>query len=142
LVDLLRESDAFIPELSLVAVSGNKPVGHILFSRIVIVDQDQNKHASLALAPMSVRPEFQGKGIGGLLVKSGLDKARTLNYKSIIVVGHEQYYPKFGLLPAVIWNIKAPLEVPANVFMALELVTGAFQGVSGTVQYPMEFGMD
>ena len=139
LVGLLRKSDAFVPELSLVATVEGKVIGHILFSEIVIVDADQNEFPSLALAPMAVLPAFQRKGVGGQLVRAGLEKAKALKYKSVIVLGHEHYYPKFGFEPAEKWGIKPPFEVPANVFMALELVPDGLKDVSGTVQYPQEF---
>ena len=97
------------------------------------------KFESLALAPIAVRPEFQQKGIGGQLIKSGLNKARELKYKSVIVLGHKHYYPKFGFEPVDKWNIKAPFDVPADFFMGLELVKDGLKGVSGTVRYPKEF---
>ena len=139
LVDLLRKSSAFVPELSLVATVDNKIVGHILFSKIIIVDDNQNEYESLALAPMAVKPEFQKQGIGSQLVNSGLGKARELKYKSVIVLGHEHYYPKFGFEPAEKWHIKAPFEVPAINFMGIELIPNGLEGVTGTVQYPKEF---
>jgi putative acetyltransferase len=139
LVNNLRESEAFVPELSLVATIDNKIVGHTLFSRIVIIDNNQNEFESLALAPIAVRPEFQQKGIGGQLIRAGLDKARELNFKSVIVLGHEYYYPKFGFVPTDKWKIKAPFNVPPNRFMGLELVIGGLKNVSGTVKYPKEF---
>jgi putative acetyltransferase len=139
LVDLLRESNAFIPGLSLVAVIDNEIVGHILFSKITIVSETSIQEAGLALAPMAVRPDRQKQGIGSRLVKAGLNKARELGYKSVIVLGHEQYYPRFGFIPAVKWNIKAPFDVPENVFMAIELVPDSLANVSGTVRYPDEF---
>jgi predicted N-acetyltransferase YhbS len=139
LVDLLRNSNAFIPELSLVATFDNKIVGHILFTKIKIINDDKNETESLALAPMAVRPEFQNKGIGGQLIKRGIDKAKDLKYKSVIVLGHEHYYPKFGFVTADKWNIKSPYDVPTNVFMALELVTDGLKNVSGLVKYPNEF---
>lgn len=139
LVELLRPSNAFVPELSLVATVDDKIIGHILFVKIKIVDTENGQTESLALAPMAVRPEFQHKGIGGQLIKHGLDKARELHYKSVIVLGHEHYYPKFGFVPADKWNIKSPYDVPTNVFMALELVTDGLKGVSGLVKYPKEF---
>jgi putative acetyltransferase len=141
LVELLRTSNAFIPELSLVAVSENKIVGHILFTRIEIVDANKNGHSSLALAPMAVSPEFQKQGIGGQLIRHGLLQATELGHKSVIVVGHEDYYPKFGFLPAHRWGIKAPFDVPDNVFMAIELVRDGLKGVQGIVEYPKEFEM-
>lgn len=139
LVELLRQSKAFIPELSLVATLDNKIVGHILFTKIQIVNDDKSETESLALAPMAVRPEFQNKGIGKQLIKHGLDKARELKHKSVIVLGHEHYYPKFGFVPADKWNIKSPYEVPTNVFMALELVTDGLKNTNGLVKYPKEF---
>ena len=139
LVGLLRNTDAFVPELSLVAILDNKIVGHILFTKIKIKDSNQNEFDSLALAPLAVRPEYQRKGIGAQLIQSGLEKARELNFKSVIVLGHEHYYPKFGFAPADQWNIKAPFDVPDNVFMGLELIENGLKNVSGTVQYPKEF---
>ncbi len=139
LVDLLRNSNAFVPELSLVAEIDNVLIGHILFSKIQIVDKDNTGFESLALAPMAVRPGFQHNGVGGQLIRSGIDRARALGYKSIIVLGHEHYYPRFGFTPAGKWNIKAPFDVPADVFMALELLPNGLAGTSGTVKYPKEF---
>lgn len=139
LVELLRNSNAFIPTLSLVARMDNKLVGHILFTKIKIKDDKGQVFESLALAPMAVAPALQKQGIGGQLVRFGLHKAKETGYKSVIVVGHEHYYPKFGFLPAVKWNIHAPFELPENVFMAIELVEGGLKDVTGTVEYPKEF---
>ena len=140
LVDALRRnSEVFIPELSLVAVSGNTVVGHILFTRIKIIAADGKEFESLALAPMAVSPEFQRQGIGGLLIQAGLQKAKASGFTSVIVLGHEHYYPKFGFEPTEKWQIKAPFDVPAAVFMGIELEDKALQNKSGTVQYPKEF---
>lgn len=139
LVDLLRNSGSFVPELSLVATIDNKIVGHILFTKIKIADEKQNEIESLALAPMAVKPEFQKNGIGGQLIRAGLDKARELNFKSVIVLGHKRYYPKFGFVPTSKWNIKSPFDVPAEAFMGIELIEDGLKNVSGTVIYPKEF---
>lgn len=139
LASCLRHSNAFIPELSLVAISDNKIVGHILFTKIRIIASDKSETESLALAPMAVRPEFQHQGIGGQLIRCGLDKAKELQYRSVIVLGHEHYYPKFGFMPADKWNIKSPYDVPTNAFMALELVTDGLKNTDGLVKYPKEF---
>ncbi|OGU70700.1 MAG: GNAT family N-acetyltransferase [Ignavibacteria bacterium RBG_16_34_14] len=141
LVELLRKSNAFIPEFSLVAVTNNKIVGHIIFTKIIIKDDNGNEFESLALAPMAVTPELQKRGIGGKLIRYGFNKARELGYKSVIVLGHEHYYPKFGFKPANKWKIKAPFDVPKNVFMGIELVENGLTGVTGTVHYPEEFEM-
>lgn len=140
LVDALRSnSTVFVPELSLVATENNRTVGHILFSKIIIKDDQGNQNESLGLAPMAVRPEFQKVGIGGQLIKKGLEIAKKMGFKSVILLGHESYYPKFGFEPADKWKIKAPFDVPSNVFMAIELDKDGLKDISGTVIYPKEF---
>jgi predicted N-acetyltransferase YhbS len=141
LVELLRKSNAFIPELSLVATMNNKIVGHILFTKIKIKDDSGKEFESLALAPMAARPELQKQGIGGKLIRYGLNKATELGHKSVLVLGHEHYYLKFGFVPTEKWKIKAPFDVPINVFMGNELVKNGLADVPGTVQYPKEFEM-
>ena len=138
LVEKLRKNSKFIEGLSLVAELGEKIVGHILFFPIWIID-GKVKHQSLALAPMSVLPTHQNKGIGGNLIVEGLKVAQTYGFKSVIVLGHDAYYPKFGFLSASKWGIKAPFDVPDNVFMAQELIGNGLEGISGTVEYPREF---
>ncbi|NMH73954.1 N-acetyltransferase [Bacillus sp. RO2] len=139
LVQRLRRSDAFIPELSLVAIDEKKEiVGHILLTRIKIVNQSE-ENASLALAPVSVTPEYQRKGVGSTLIREALQRASELGYTSIIVLGHKDYYPKFGFKSAGLWDISASFPVPSDSFMALELKEGTLQYVQGTVVYPKEF---
>ncbi|SMG31610.1 GNAT family N-acetyltransferase [Sphingobacterium psychroaquaticum] len=140
LVNKLRENAThFIPELSLVALMNNEIVGHILLTTNKIVDATGNEVESLSLAPMAVAPFLQKKGIGSQLVQHAIEKAKQLGYHSIIVLGHEKYYPKFGFKPASTFGIKAPFEVPDDVFMALELTTDALKNVAGMVHYPHEF---
>jgi len=138
LVDDLRQSDAFVPELSLVSELDNQLVGHILFTKIKIVNGDL-AHESLALAPMAVSADFQKQGIGEQLIREGLKRAAELGFGSVIVLGHEHYYPKFGFEPASKWGIKASFDVPDEVFMAIEIIPNALKHISGTVQYPKEF---
>ena len=121
LVDALRNSDAFVPELSLVAELDNQIVAYILFTKIKIVN-DSTSYESLGLAPMAVLEDYQKQGIGGALIQEGLERAKELGFTSVIVLGHEHYYPKFGFEPAAKWNIKAPFDVPSEVFMGIELV--------------------
>jgi len=139
LVDRIRKSDAYIPELSLVAFNQeNKMVGHILLSKIQITD-DQKSVESLALAPVSVAPEFHRKGVGSKLIYAAIEKAKQLGHHSIIVLGHPTYYPKFGFKPACLWKIRAPFDVPDEVFMGLELTENAFEHIQGVVQYSRAF---
>ena len=139
LVDLLREKDEFIPQLSLVAILNDEIVGHILFTKIKIIDDNKKEHESLALAPMAVLLKYQKKGIGGKLINKGLNIATRLNYQSVIVLGHEHYYPKFGFAPTRKWNIKTPFEVPSHAFMGVKLAKNGLKNVSGIVKYPKEF---
>ena len=139
LIHKLRESEAFIPELSLVAVRENKVVGHILFTRIHI-ESETHSTLSLALAPMAVHPDFQKQGIGTAMVEQGLKKAQSLGYKSVVVLGHDQYYPKFGFKKANDFGVKAPFEeVPEEAFMVNELEEGSLQNVEGKVRYSEPF---
>ena len=73
------------------------------------------------------------------MITQGLESARELGFGSVIVLGHEHYYPKFGFLPASRWGIRAPIDVPDNVFMAMELKPGSLNNISGVVEYPVEF---
>lgn len=138
LVEKLRNGKAFIPDLSLVARIDQKVVGHILFSKIKIIDGEK-MHDSITLAPVAVLPEFQRMGIGSQLIRTGLVKARELGYRSVLVLGHKEYYPRFGFVPASKWEIKSPYEVPDEAFMAMELVPGGLDGIHGKVQYDEAF---
>jgi predicted N-acetyltransferase YhbS len=138
LVDKLRRSDVFIPELSLVAESNKEIIGHIMLTKLFIENED-NRYKSLALAPVSVLPEYQNKGIGSKLINQSLKLAKELGFKSVIVLGHDKYYPRFGFKPASIWGIKAPFNVPDEAFMALELEDKSLDDVTRSVVYSKEF---
>jgi putative acetyltransferase len=139
LVDKLRQGSSFIPALSLVALLNEQVVGHILFSKICIVRPAGTRVETLALAPVAVHPRVQRKGIGGQLIRQGLAEARKLGFRSVIVLGHEHYYPRFGFRPAGHWHIEAPFAVPPAAFMAIELVPDGLADVSGVVEYPPAF---
>ncbi|MFD2938729.1 GNAT family N-acetyltransferase [Flavobacterium notoginsengisoli] len=138
LVERLRDSDAFIPELSIVAEIGDTIVGYILFTKLEIKNETQT-FQSLALAPVSVLPEFQGKGIGSKLILHGHEIAKDLGYKSVILLGHQDYYPRFGYELCKKYNIKMPFDVPAENCMIIELIEDGLKAVSGEVVYPKEF---
>lgn len=138
LIKALRKNPSFIPELSLVAEKNKEIVGHLLLFPIEI-KSGSIKRASLSLAPMSVVPQYQGVGIGSKLVEAGLAEAKKKGFSSVIVLGHPHYYPRFGFKPASKWHIHAPFNVPNEAFLALELIKGGLNNVSGTVEYPKEF---
>lgn len=98
LVKRLRKTSNFVSDLSLVAKIEKDVVGHILLYPIQI-RTETGKRSSLALAPMSVHPKYQKKGIGSRLVKKGLATAKRLGFQSVMVLGHSSYYPRFEFKP-------------------------------------------
>lgn len=136
----LRNSTAFVPELSLVAVVDDRIVGHILFTKDKIRGHKED-YDSLVLAPISVLPNMQRKGIGEKLMLEGHKIALGLGFNSVNLVGYPRYYPRFGYVPASRFGITAPFDVPDEVFMAYELTANALVEVEGVVEYPKEFSI-
>ena len=125
------------PLVSLLAEEEDECVGHILFSPASL-----HGHPDLnimGLAPMSVLPGYQGQGIGSALVREGLDQCRKQGVDAVIVLGHPDYYPRFGFRPAARYGIESEYEVPDEAFMVLELQPGVLQGRSGRVEYHPAF---
>jgi putative acetyltransferase len=138
LVESIRNSEVFIPELSLVAENNESIIGHILFSPVVI-EKEESIVPALALAPLAVEPSYQGQGVGGQLVKEGLKVCKEFNHKIVIVLGHSAYYPKFGFVKAADYGIEPPFPVPLDVFMVKGLQKDALDNVRGLVRYPSVF---
>ena len=132
IVDALRSNGAAL--LSLVAVVDGQIVGHIMYSPATI-----DHVTGAGLAPMAVLPEYQRQGIGSQLVETGNQKLKDSGCPFIVVLGHADYYPRFGFQPASNFGLHCQWPVPDNVFMALILDTGKMQGVSGLVKYRDEF---
>lgn len=131
LVNALRNTDIEI--ISLVAEVNGDIIGHILFSPVTLT-----KHINLkiaGLAPMAVLPAWQNKGIGTQLVNEGLKKCIDAGYEAVVVLGHPNYYPRFGFTPAVHFDIHTEYDVPTDVFMLLELKKGVLENISGTIKY-------
>ncbi len=135
LVNALRKGDSYIPELSLVYEKDGKLVGHILFTKASV-----GGTPVLALAPLSVLPEYQRQGIGLALIKSGHKIAKDLGYDYSVVLGSERYYPNAGYVPADTFCILPPFDVPRENFMACKLSENA-TAICGTMQYAKEFGI-
>jgi len=112
--------------------------GHILFSVLDVIIGETPVRA-LSLAPMAVRPERQRRGIGSALVRAGLQQARERGWQAVVVLGHQDYYPRFGFSAALAQPLEAPFSGAS--FMALELVPGTLQGGAGRVVYPPAFGI-
>lgn len=125
--------------ISLLARLDDAPVGHILFSPLTVT-VDGHPIRALALAPMGVLPAYQKRGIGGALIEAGLAAARDASWAAVIVLGHPQYYPRFGFRAALTAGFQAPFQGAA--FMGLELQPGALSGRKGKIIYPVSFGID
>jgi putative acetyltransferase len=119
MVEAIRASDGFVPELSLVAELDGEIVGHVLLSYVGIAGDPRRV---LELGPMSVAPEHQRQGIGSALVRKALRLADERGEPLVLVLGHPWYYPRFGFRPASQLGITAPdPELPDEVFMAVPL---------------------
>ena len=133
IVDALRANGAAL--LSLVATLDGRVVGHIMYSPITV----DGRITGAALGPMAVLPEFQRQGIGGKLIEAGNRKLRDNGWPFIIVVGHPEYYPRFGFKPASAQGVTCEWPLPDNVFMLLVMDVARMQGVSGLARYRHEF---
>lgn len=134
LVNSLRKSNCFIPKLSIILEVDGKLIGHILFTEVKV-----GNNTILGLAPISVLPEYQNKGLGGKLIKYGHKVAKELKYKGIVLLGYPDYYTKFGYAPAINYGIRNTFEVPEEFFMAIELEDGSLDEIEGIAQFSKEF---
>ncbi len=137
LVDKLRTNGKF--ELSLVAEVDRQVVGHLLFTGVHHREGNAQPSNALGLAPLAVLTEFQRKGVGSALMRASLERCRRPGPRCDRRVGHPEYYPKFGFLPASRYGLRCEYEVPEDVFMALELRVESLLGIRGLVRYQPEF---
>lgn len=148
LVDALRA--AADPRVSLVATDGDEIVGHIFFSPVSLEPEDapedglgdereDSSFAAMGLAPMAVLPEYQRRGVGSELVRAGLDECRRIDRDVVVVLGHPDYYPRFGFRPAGRAGLRCEYPVPDDTFMVVELRPGALAGRRGLVKYHPAF---
>ncbi|MDH3511357.1 MAG: N-acetyltransferase [Gammaproteobacteria bacterium] len=135
LVDALREQAQ--PVVSLVAEDDGEIVGHIMLSPVSLSAHPELK--VMGLGPMAVSPGQQRQGIGSALVRAGLEQSRRQGFIAVVVLGHADYYPRFGFSPASQFGIDSEYEVPDAVFMAIELQIGALSGKYGRVKYHPAF---
>lgn len=135
LVDRLRGEAS--PFVSLVARVGDVVVGHILFTPVRLADR--GKAGLLGLGPMSVLPAFQRQRIGQRLVESGLEACRDIGARAVVVIGHADYYPRFGFERASAHGLSNEFKAPEEAFMVLELEPGTLAGLSGLVHYHPAF---
>lgn len=135
LVVALRKGNAFIPELSLVAEENEQIVGHIMFTKMMVGNDEV-----IALAPLSVKPSFQRQGIGKALIAEGHRIAKELGYSYAVVLGSQTYYLKSGYSLAKDFGIKIPNGITEENYMAIKLQNDA-KPISGAVTYANEFGI-
>jgi len=135
LVELLRERAQ--PVVSLVAEDNGELVGHIMFSPVSLSGYPELK--LMGLAPMAVAPEQQRKGIGSALVRAGLEQCMQQGFMAAVVLGHPEFYPRFGFTPSSRFGITSDYDVPEEVFMVLELQRGALGGKTGKAKYNPAF---
>jgi predicted N-acetyltransferase YhbS len=136
LVNDLLDDETAKPLLSLVAEEGGNPVGHILFTKVEIQQGDQEIPARI-LAPLAVSPGFQRKGFGGLLIREGLQQLKESGVDLVFVLGHPEYYPKFGFQTAGLLGFEAPYRIPphnAEAWMVQELTAGIIGRIKGRIQ--------
>jgi putative acetyltransferase len=116
--------------ISLVAAQDGEIIGHIAFSPVT-VESEHSSSGAMALAPMSVLPAYQRKGIGSQLIYAGLEECRSLGHEIVVVLGHPDYYPRFGFTPAKPKGVNCEFQVPDEAWMILELKEGALAGRRG-----------
>ena len=136
LVDALRAQAQ--PIVSLVAEDSGEVVGHIMFSPVSLSGHPHLK--LMGLGPMAVIREHQRKGIGSALVQAGLAQCKQLGFSAAVVLGHPEYYPRFGFSPSSRFGIDSEYDVPEDVFMAIELQPDALSEKTGKVKYHPAFG--
>jgi len=136
IVDKLRNNCN--PFLSFVAELDSKVVGHILFTP-VIIETSKGTVKGMGLAPMAVLPEYQKQGIGSKLVRKGLEKLEEIRCPFVIVLGHSEYYPRFGFVPASHYGIRSEWKVPDEAFMIIVFDKSKLDGISGVAKYQPEF---
>lgn len=123
--------------LALVAEVDGEIVGQITFSPVTI----DREYQAIGLGPVAVLPEHQRQGIGSRLIREGLDAVREAGHEAVFLVGHPEYYPRFGFVPASRFGVRWERPCPDDAFMALELKPGALQGKAGILRYRAEFDM-
>lgn len=139
LIEALRAEPGYTPELSLVAVRDGAIVGHVIFSEARI-ETDSGVVPAMALGPLCVHPDRQQQGIGGQLVREGLEACRRQGHRIAVVIGHSTYYPRFGFQRGRPLGIEMSLGRLEQSRMVMELAPGALDGVRGMVYFSPVFG--
>ena len=142
LAHVLRTCDDFLPALDFVAVAEGQIIGHIMFSRSYILGEGGARHDVVTFGPVSVRPDCQGRGVGGALIRHAIGVAADLGHRAILIHGDPAYYGRFGFVPAKTYGITNPEGRFPAAHQALELFDGALRAVSGMAFESDTFHMD
>jgi len=126
----LRKSKSFVPELDFVALHGNDIVGNIIYSKAGISDTEYNE--VLCMGPLSVKPEYQKKGIGSTLLLRSLESARKMGFKAVVIFGNPDYYHRFCFRNAACFKITTSDGGNFEAFMVLELDKDSLMNICGT----------
>lgn len=127
----LRQVSVFVEELDLVACDNNKIVGNIVYSKAKIMNNQNQEFTVLCMGPLGVLPSYQGRGIGSLLIKQSISKAKLLGYKAVVIFGDPNYYRRFGFENAEKYNIQTAQGENFDAFMVLELYDDSLNGIQG-----------
>lgn len=139
LVERIRQSEAFVPDLSIVAELQESIIGHVLVSRAVVVEGSE-QYPVLVVAPVAVHPDHQKRGVGKRLLAEALQRCKAQGEVLVLLIGHPSYYPKFGFVPARPYGLELKqFQVSDEVFMVWEATEGSLGRVKGELRYPAAF---
>ncbi|MDR1687176.1 MAG: N-acetyltransferase [Clostridiales bacterium] len=131
LVHKLRKLPCFIPSLSFVAETEGELAGHIIYSTAKIVTPENDSLEVLTFGPLSVLPKYKGKGVGSALTRYSVEKAKKLCFRAIVILGHPDYYPRFGFLRGSDFGITSADGASFDALMVIPLYDGALNSISG-----------
>lgn len=137
----MRADPAFIPELDFVAAHKGKILGNIIYTKSRVVNGNGQALDTITFGPVAVLPEYQGRGIGALMIFHTLDLAREMGYQAVIILGHPDYYPRFGFRRARDFGLATAAGETFDPFMALELAPGSLSG-GGVYHYARVYNVD
>lgn len=132
LAKVLRDSSEFISELDFVMEVDGQIIGNIMYTNAVIKNEQGEDFQTLTFGPVSIHPHFQGQGLGSILIKHSLTRAKELGYKLVVIYGDPDYYSRFGFLQGERFDIYSNDGFYNPALQVLELVPGALNGVSGS----------
>lgn len=138
LVEKIRTDCSYVDGLEVVAAEGEKIIGYGLLSEVEIIN-DKESFTWLVLAPLAVLPSWQGKKVGENLLKELEKRAVQQDFPFISILGHPQYYSRFGYVSAEKYKVTAPFDVPAEAFMIRPLQPNALKNISGCIKYAQAF---